>query len=332
MKILITGGAGFIGSQLGIYLMRKKHQVTFLDNLRFGYKENLRSQTKLKPTFILMDVRDPQLKKVCKGMDVIFHLAGISSLPECQNNPQEAYAVNVTGTANVLEAARANNIKRVIFSSTSAVYENTTIFPTDEEQNIQPQLIYSLTKKHAEDLCQSYKLLYNMDIVILRFFNVYGPHMDFKRPNPPFISYIIHCFLHNKTPLLHSNGNQSRDMIYIDDVLRLLEIVLDKKSAKNRIFNVGSGTSVSVMRVYDEIASVMHKQHIKPIFRNALLLWEKYPNIFGDPYPLKATYLEREVNKYTLASIKKAKKLLGWSPKIVLSQGIRSTIEFAKNN
>lgn len=334
MRILITGGAGFIGSHLGLFLIQKKCDVLFLDNLSFGYTENLISQSnkKLKPNFIQMDVRDPKIGKILEGVGVIFHFAGISSLPECQTNPGEAYEVNVAGTANILEAARRYNVGRIVFSSSSAIYENEVSFPTPENSNPNPTLTYSLSKKHAEEVCHSFQKLYGMDIVILRFFNVYGPHMDFRRPNPPLVSYIIKCLMEHKNPILHSDGKQARDMIYVDDVLKLCEIVLIHENAKNQIFNVGSGQAYTIKEVYQHIVTAFGLTNVKPIFRSAELLWDKYPHLFEENYPFQTKFLEKEVNKHTLASIKKANKLLGWKPQISLDEGLQKTITFAIKN
>lgn len=329
MNILITGGAGFIGSQLGFYLMKKKHKVFLVDNLSYGYKENLVSEGGLKPHFIQMDIRDSKISKLMKDVDIVYHLAGISSLPECQNNPNEAYQVNVAGTAHILEEARRNNIRRVIFSSTSAIYENEKIFPTPEDIDSHPSLIYCLSKKHAEEICKSYRELYGMDITILRFFNVYGPHMDYRRPNPPLVSYIIKCLLENKNPLLHSDGKQARDMIYVDDILRLCEIVATHKKAKNEVFNVGSGEAHTVKEVFNYIIKAFGKTNIKPTFRPEKLLWENYKYFFIGDYPFNTKFLEKEVNKYTLASIEKTTKILGWKPEMSLEEGLRKTVAFA---
>ncbi len=332
MKILITGGAGFIGSNLATYLLEKKHQVVVLDNLRFGYLENLTSKNNVNFQFMHMDVRDRKIEKVFKDIDVIFHFAGMNSLPACQSNPVETFSVNVIGTANVLEIARKRNIGRVIFSSSSAVYENEKSFPLTENMQVNPTLAYSLSKKSAEEICRTYQELYGIDIVIFRFFNVYGPHMDFRRPNPPFISYILTCLLRDRVPILHSDGNQARDMIYIDDVLRLCEIALNHKNAKNQTFNVGSGKAFSINEVYKQVAMSLNKEEIKPIFRTPSLLWDTYPILFKGKFPLQKSFVEDEVHRYTLASIKKAKNLLHWNPKVSLEQGLKKTAEFAAKN
>lgn len=333
MKILITGGAGFIGSNVGAYLLQKGYDVLFLDNLTFGYKENLvlcDGSPVPVSRFIKMDIRDDQIKRVVKGIDIIFHFAAISSLPECQNNPQEAYDVNVVGTTNVLEIARHYNVKRIIFSSTAGVYENELTFPTPEDVPVNPLLTYSLSKKHAEELCRSYQQLYGMDIVILRFFNVYGPHMDTKRANPPVISSIIQSLLKHRQPILHSDGNQKRDMIYIDDVVRICELVLTDEKAKNQTFNVGSGHIYSIREIYQTLTKLLEREKISPKFQPANLLWKSYPSLFEGIYPFRTKFLEKEVNKYTEASILKAHQLLGWIPQTPITDGLRKTVKHAQ--
>ena len=256
----------------------------------------------------------------------------MNALTSCQNDPVETFSVNVIGTTNVLEIARKCNIKRVIFSSSSAVYENEKSFPLTEDMQVNPTLAYSLSKKSAEEICRTYQELYGMDIVIFRFFNVYGPHMDFRRPNPPFISYILTCLLRNRVPVLHSDGNQARDMIYIDDILKLCEIALTDTNAKNQTLNVGSGKAFSINDVYKQVAKSLDREEIKPIFKKPSLLWDTYPNLFKGDFPLQKSFVEDEVHRYTLASIKKAKKLLHWVPLVSLAQGLKKTVEFAAQN
>jgi len=330
MKILITGGAGFIGSNLATYLLEKKHQVVVLDNLRFGYLENLTSKNNVNFQFMHMDVRDRKIEKVFKDIDVIFHFAGMNSLPACQSNPVETFSVNVIGTANVLEIARKRNIGRVIFSSSSAVYENEKSFPLTENMQVNPTLAYSLSKKSAEEICRTYQELYGIDIVIFRFFNVYGPHMDWKRANPPVISYIINCLQNSKRPVLHSHGYQKRDMVYIDDVVRLCELVLTNKRVRNQTLNVGSGQSYTIKHLYKEITSQMAVHNISPIYDTADTLWNKYPTLFEGQFRFQKKFIEKEVNKRTLASIEQTKKLLKWIPMVNLYDGLQKTIQYAK--
>ncbi len=329
MKILITGGAGFIGSQLGLYLANKKHNVTLLDNLSSGYIYNFAKNKQLLNNFICMDIRDPSLEKVMQGVDVIFHIAGFVSLPGCNDDPSQAYSINVAGTANVLEAARKNNVKKIIFASTAALYENEELLPFSESVSPAPTLIYAQSKKAAEDLCKSYIDMYGMDITILRFFNVYGPHMDYRPPSY-LISYLIGCLLKKESPILHSNGKQARDFVYVTDVARLCEITILHPKSKNEIFNVGSGTQITVQEIFDLIAHFLGESGVKPVYRDPKLIWEKFPNQFKGKYPMDPKFLRKEVNKITLADISKAKKILNWKSKVSFKQGLLKTINYTK--
>lgn len=331
MNILITGGAGFIGSQLGLYLDRKKHNVTLLDNLSSGYVHNFSGSKRLVNNFICMDIRDSKLESIMKNFDVIFHIAGFVSLPGCNNAPEAAYSINVAGTANVLECARRNNIKKIVFASTAALYENETRLPFEELPSLKPTLVYAQTKKAAEDLCNSYTNMYKMDITILRFFNVYGPHMDYRPPSY-LISYLIGCLLRKEKPILHSNGKQARDFVYVADVTRFCEIVMTHPNAKNQVFNVGSGTQITVQEIFDLIAEILGENKIKPVYRDPRLIWEKFPEQLEGKYPINVDLLKKEVNKITLADIHKAKRMLGWKPRVTFKEGLLKTIAYTKKN
>lgn len=328
-KILITGGAGFIGSQLGYSLHNKGHEVLLLDNMSFGHEDNLIIDGNKFGTFILDDIRNKSLFKHCKEVDYVFHFAGIAPLPNCQENPYEAVEINVAGTANVLEACRVNGVKRVIFASTSAIYENNNIFPCKEEDKTNPDLIYATTKLQCEHLCNAFTNSYNMEIVCLRFFNVYGPHQDFKRKQPPLIGYLIKEFMTGNTPILHSDGNQKRDYVYIDDLLDICNIVMLHKKAPGNTFNVSSGISISVKDIVNEISKNFQDTPI-PKYRSADLFWEKYPSLFEGKYPLKIDRLNKEVNKYSKGCVLKSNKVLGWKAKTSLEKGFENTVKYAK--
>lgn len=328
MRVLITGGAGFIGSQLGLFLVEKNHEVIPLDNLKFGYLYNFANNKELLTNFIKMDIRDPKLEAVMKDIDVVFHIAAIISLPKCNDNPFEAYSVNVAGTANVLESARRQRVKKVIFASTSALYENETP-PFKENTKPEPTLIYAQTKKAAEDICKAYIKMYGMDITILRFFNVYGPHMDYRPPSY-LISYIIGCLLKKEAPILHSNGKQARDFVFVSDAVRICEIAMTHKAAKNELFNVGSEKTITVQGVFDILANLLGEKKIKPIYRDPRLIWENFPRQIQGKYSIDPEFLEKEVNKYTLANTSKAKKLLGWRAKVGIEEGLDKTLTYAK--
>jgi nucleoside-diphosphate-sugar epimerase len=243
--------------------------------------------------------------------DCIIHLAAITSLPDCESNAVDAINVNVAGTMNVLECARKWNVAHVIFASTSAIYENNKEKVFTEELDVNPRLWYSLSKKMAEDICDSYRIDYDMKITTLRFFNVFGPRQDVHRKNPPLLNYLVREIKKRNQPILHSNGEQVRDYIHVDDVVRLIDICLEKHP--DDTFNVCSGTLLSVNQIVKYVTEVLDIS-IQPIYREASKLWDSYPNLFSGSYPLNKEIVAKEVNKYSKGSYQKAKNLLGWDP------------------
>lgn len=329
MKIIITGGAGFIGSQLGYNLHQEGHEVVLVDDMSFGYEDNLTIDGKPFGTFIKADVRTDQMIEIFKNADTVYHFAGISALPVCQENPYYAIEVNVAGTANVLEAARLNNVRRVIFASTSATYENNTTFPVKESDPVHPHLIYSCSKQQAEILCSAYYKTYGMEVVVVRFFNVYGPHQDFKRVSPPLTSYLIRCFLEGKQPILHSSGTQKRDYVYVDDLNRLNKLCMTHPAAPGEVFNAASGQSYSVLEIYDVLAQAFDTD-IEPVFQAASKFWDRYPRLFEGARPFPAQLLEKEVNKFSLGDTAHTWAKIGWKAEISLQEGMGRTAMYAK--
>lgn len=326
MRVMITGGAGFLGSQLGWYLSNKGHSVVLLDDLSFGHIDNLEIDGKSFGTFIQDDVRSERFIDHLDGVDVVFHFAAIAPLPVNQVDPQRAYSVNVAGWGNVLEACRRKKVGKVILASTSAVYENNHSFPVSEGDFISPYLTYSLTKKHAEELGKSYGSLYGMDITVLRFFNVYGPHHDFRRKSPPLIAYIIKCLMTGEVPVLHSDGSQERDYVYVSDLCDGCELAMGGKSA-GEIINLASNSVISMTDIYGKIAGLLGSS-IQPKYRSPTLLWDMYSEL-GNGFALRSDVVAKETNKFCQGSYDKAKNLLGWEPKTSFDDGIKATVEYA---
>ena len=328
-KVVITGGAGFIGSKLGYELNKKGYEVLLLDDLSFGYEENLTIDGSTFGTFKKIDIRSPDLKNYFLDADYIFHFASINTLPVCQSQPTYAIDVNVTGIANVLEASRLSNVKRIIFASTGAVYENNTKFPCVEEDPINPNLVYSMSKSFCEKLCNSYSQLYGMEVCITRYYNVYGPHQDVKRTSAPFVPYLINQLLQNKEPILHFNGEQQRDYVYIDDVNELNLLCMTHPKAKDQIFNVSSGVPISVNQIYNMITTILNSS-IKPIFHDSKKFWDKHLTLFDGKYQLNEKRVAQETEKFTLGSVEKTEKLIGWKATTPIEEGLSKTIEYAK--
>jgi nucleoside-diphosphate-sugar epimerase len=330
-KVLVTGAAGFIGSQLSYDLHKDGYHVIMVDDMSFGYEDNLIIDGETFGEFHKLDIRSEETEKLYKGVDTVYHFAGISALPVNQENPYYAISVNVAGTANVLECARKNNVRRVIFASTSAIYENNETFPSREEDVVSPYLLYSNSKLQSELLCKSYYNTYGLETVCIRFFNVYGPHQDFKRTSPPFTSYVIRELLNNRAPVLHSSGDQKRDYVYVDDLNRLNRLCMEHPNAPGGIFNAASGVNYSVKEIYAMLAEALNSD-LQPVYREAGKFWDKYPSLFEGSYPLPTKLIEKEVNKYTLGAADKALKELGWKAEVSLADGMRITAEYAKKN
>lgn len=326
-RVVVTGGAGFIGSQLGYFLHKRGYEVTLIDNMEFGYEDNLVVDGERFGTLVVADVLDSRVHKYFEGVDTVFHFAAISALPVCQSNPQRATETNVGGVASMMEATRYYGVRRFIFASTSAVYEENTEATLTENLTVHPHLLYSLGKYQAEQLIEAMSRTYDIDYVILRFFNVFGPHQDFRRKSPPFTSYIIRELVNNRVAVLHSDGKQRRDYVYITDLLDLATRAMESPKAAGEIFNVASGTSYSVNEMYNiaanEIGSVL-----KPVYHDARSFWDAYPGMFTGAKPIKSAILEKEVNKAVLGSNAKARELLGWNPQVDMKEGLSRMITY----
>ena len=241
-KILVTGAAGFIGSGLAYRLYKNGEDVTLLDNFSYGREDNLIFEDhSFNDEIVRKDIRDIEFMNNLfkeKKFDIVYHFAGITPLPDCQNNPIDAVDVNVRGTAIILDLARKYNVKSIVYASTSAVYENNKDFPSREDVVVPPSLLYPSTKYMSEQLCKAFYDAYNIPIVCLRFANVFGPHIDCLRTQPPVMGYIIREYFNGNGPVLHSDGEQERDFVYVDDLIDLA--ILVSRNKKFDIVNVSN--------------------------------------------------------------------------------------------
>ena len=330
MRIMITGAAGGIGSTLGYHLSLKNHQLILVDNFNNGYRENLTINGKTFGDFSESDIRNTdEIFRLLNhyNVDVVVHLAAISSLPDCEKNSGECMSVNVGGTASVLDACRKANVKKCIFASTGAIYEGIPPehAPFHEDLAITTKLWYPTSKWMAEEICERYRTNYGMNIPVLRFFNVFGPRQDIHRPHPPLINYLVRELKNNRSPILHGSGNQSRDYVHVDDIVKLIELLLTASNA-NTTFNVCTGKILSVRDILLQVQKTMNTDTAVE-WRESNRLWDAYGDLFTGTYPLDKKLIAAETEKFAWGSFEKAKHLLGWQPNTDLLALLDKTVK-----
>lgn len=324
-QIVITGGAGFIGSNLARRLVsRGSVGVTVIDDLSYGYVENLSDIDQSSIAAVYDSILDVDLVAMMKEVDTVYHFAAVSSLPECQADPQAAIRVNIEGTARVLEAARRCGVRRVIFASTSAVYENSSP-PFSEAILVSPDLVYSWSKFSGELLCESYFRNYGLDVVIARFFNVYGPAQDNQRKNPPFTSYLIHSLLNGEQPVLYNVSQIKRDYIYISDLLDLVEFLGNHdQQMGGQIFNLGSGQAYTPLEIFRIVTDLLGSD-VRYTHATVHNFWDKYPEL-KEGFGLKLSRLEKEIYKESICDATKIQNLTGNQTRHSMREGLEAII------
>ena len=255
---LVTGGAGFIGSHLVESLLATGNRVVVLDNFRTGTKENLSAVAENSHlTIVEGDIRDQKtIATVMDGVDGVFHLAANVSVPVAKENPAESFDINVRGTHNVLEAARRASVSKVVLASSAAVYGDASGEVVTENSTVCPISQYGLEKQILEKMAEFYDQAYGMQTVTLRLFNVFGPRQSADSQYAGVITLFAKCLREGKPIQIYGDGKQTRDFIYVSDVIRALMTSMTKELAENRIFNVATGSSVSVL----ELAKIMAEQ------------------------------------------------------------------------
>ena len=304
-RALVTGGAGFIGSHIVDALVSDGCQVTVLDNLSTGSDQNL-FDVMDRITFYKGDIRDQQmLEKAAQDCNVIFHLAAVVSVPQTIEDPVESASINEMGTLYVLETARKKNIRRVIFSSSCAVYGDEPQLPKNEGMPIKPSSPYAVQKRTAEHYMRLGCELYGLETVSLRYFNVYGPRQDPSSPYSGVISIFMNQAVGKQSPVIFGDGNQSRDFIYVTDVVTANLLAARSASANGEIINIGTGSSVQINQLWDMICTLAGST-IKPRYQ---------PARPGDIYA-------------SVASIEHAEKKLGFKVDYPFEKGLALTYQW----
>ncbi|ABB15290.1 SDR family oxidoreductase [Carboxydothermus hydrogenoformans] len=308
-KFLVTGGAGFIGSHIVERLVRDGAEVVVLDDLSSGKEENL-SEVLDKITFIKGDVRDLDLiKGITKDVDYILHEAAMASVPASIDDPLKCHEVNVTGTINVLLSAKENGVKRVVYAASSAVYGNNETLPKKEDMYPEPLSPYAVSKYAGELYLQVFARIYGIEAVGLRYFNVFGPKQDPNSQYAAVIPKFIDALLKGMPPTIYGDGMQTRDFIFIDDVVEANMLALTARGASGKVFNIACGERISLNRLYKVIKEIIGVD-IEPVYAEARV---------GDV-------------RDSLADISLARNILGFEPKVSLEEGLKKTVEWHKRN
>lgn len=307
-KYLVTGGAGFIGSNIAEDLVKLKEKVVVLDDLSTGKLKNISPWIKSgKIQFIRGDIRRlSDVRRAMKGVDYVLHVAANRAVERSVDNPLETNDVNITGTLNVLIAARDAKVKRVVFSSSSSVYGDTKKFPCQEGDKPNPQSPYAASKIMGEYYCRLFYQLYGLETVSLRYFNVFGPRQNPESRYSAVIPIFIDCILKNKSPEIHWDGKQSRDFSFVDNVVEGNLRAAKAKGVAGKVFNIACFEEYSVLDIFNGVKRILGKNGLKPKFK---------PKRAGDV-------------RRTLADIRPAKKYLGFKVQTRFKPGLKLTVDW----
>lgn len=302
-SFLVTGGAGFIGSNLTEKLLEDSHTVRVLDNLSTGKEENIKGLID-SIEFVKGDLREVSaVEAAVKGMDYVIHLAALGSVPRSVEDPATTHEVNATGTLNILNASKDAGVKRVVYASSSSVYGDTPVLPKREDMNTAPLSPYAVSKLCGEHYCRAFYKVYGLETVALRYFNVYGKRQDPDSQYAAVIPKFITALLEERSASIYGNGEQTRDFTFVDDCNQANIKACFAKDAAGAFLNVGSGSRISINELFRKIRDAAGKD-IEPVHVE----------------PRKGDVRD------SLADIKKAMKLLNYEPAFNINDGIERTV------
>jgi len=304
---LVTGGAGFIGSHICERLLREGHAVRVLDDFSNGKEENLEGMSG-DIEVIRGNVRDRNIvAQAVKGAYVVFHQAALGSVPRSVADPVTTHESNITGTLNVLLAAKDLGVRRVVFASSSSVYGETPVLPKHEEMKPDPVSPYALSKLSAEQYCGVFHRVYGFETVALRYFNIFGPRQDPESQYAAVIPKFVTAILNGRPPVIFGDGLQSRDFTYVDNVVEANLLASEAESAAGRFFNVACGGRYTLLDLLARIKTIL-ASGIEPIHEAARQ---------GDV-------------RDSQASIEAAKSILGYQVLVDFDEGLRRTVAWYK--
>jgi nucleoside-diphosphate-sugar epimerase len=307
MKYLVTGGAGFIGSHLSTELATRassRHdEIVILDNFSSGKRENLAG---LPVRIITGDIRDlAVVRKAVQGVDTIFHLAALCSVARSMEDPVDTHNVNVTGTLNVLEAARLEGVRRVVLASSSAVYGDSEALPKHEGMPTAPMSPYAISKLIGEEYCELYWQTYGLETVALRYFNVFGPRQAPDSDYAAVIPKFVDALMHGTRPHVYGDGSQTRDFTYVQDVVEANLAAAISPTAVGQVMNIACGARWSLLDLLNCLEESLQCD-ATPIFHERRA---------GDIL-------------HSQAAIEKAQRLINFSPQVTLADGLKETVDW----
>jgi UDP-glucose 4-epimerase len=301
-KVLVTGGGGFIGSNLVEHLLREGHDVRVLDNFATGHRQNLIDLLE-EIDLIEGDIQSyERVHNAVRGCEVIFHQAALPSVPRSIQDPLTSNAANVTGTLNVLLAARDEGVRRVVYASSSSTYGASEALPKHEQMSALPISPYAVAKLAGEGYCRAFHEVYGLETVGLRYFNVFGPRQDPLSQYAAVIPRFIFAFLDDEAPVVYGDGEQSRDFTYVDNAVDANLLAATAEGVAGRTYNIACGERISLNALLDELRAHTGKS-IEPTY---------LPARPGDV-------------RHSLADIAAARSDLGYHPRVDVIEGLRRT-------
>lgn len=309
MRYLVTGGAGFIGSNTVDELVRRGHGVVVLDDLSAGKEENL-TEVRNKITFMKGSITDLEtVQKAMQQAEYVIHLAARTSVPRSVKDPLETNRVNVEGTLNVLVAARDNKVKRVVFAASSSAYGETPTLPKVETMQPQPISPYGVSKYVGELYASAFGKCYGLENVCVRYFNIFGPRQDPDSPYSGVLSRFANAFLDGDQPIVFGDGEQTRDFTFVENAVQANLLACEASGASGKVFNVGTGARISLNQTLQLLRKISGRQ-----------LEAKYePPRDGDI-------------RDSQADITRAREVLGYEPTVFFEEGLQKTFEWYREH
>jgi nucleoside-diphosphate-sugar epimerase len=307
---LVTGGAGFIGSNIASTLVTKGLRVRVIDDLSTGYRENL-EEIKYDVDFIQASVADEAaLTSALEDVELVFHEAAIPSVPRSVENPRDTHIASVDATFTLLLAARDRKVRRVIYAASSSAYGDQPTLPKSEDMLPDPLSPYAVAKLVGEYYCQVFSRVYGMETISLRYFNVFGPRQDPGSQYSGVISRFISALMSGERPVIYGDGEQSRDFNYIDNVVSANLLAAETRNGIGQVINIGNGQRTTLNELLNELKSLIGRNDIEAEYQAPRA---------GDV-------------RHSLADISKARDLLGFEPRVGLREGLQLTIDWWRSS